>query len=139
MCRPARVEFVRAIAHADDAGFAGGAATAVGRAVSVEQRDARAAAAKVMGDPGAEGSGADDYEVVSLVHFDLSQARWPAVAKLSQNHPTSSLIADHCHQRSFECRPSGARSGSVLYPDLTVCHPILCNTGPSWGPRCWAQ
>jgi len=61
---PARVNFVGAVAHADDAGFAAGTGAGVGGAVGVEKDYGGAGFSEAVGDPGAEDACADDGDVV---------------------------------------------------------------------------
>ena len=61
--RPAGVDFVRTVAHADDARFAAGAGARIRGAVGVEQNDGRAGFCRDLGGPRAENSSADDGHV----------------------------------------------------------------------------
>ena len=68
--------FIRAVAAADDSGFASGTGAGVGRAVGVDEDDALAGAAEVVGGPGAEDTGSDDGYVVSHPSFLLLLPEW---------------------------------------------------------------
>ena len=63
MPRPACVDLVGAIAHANDTRLARGAGARVGCAVGVEEHDALLALREMPSGPGAEDSGADDRYV----------------------------------------------------------------------------
>jgi hypothetical protein len=63
--RPARVDLVGRVAHADDARFAAGAGARVGRAVGIEHQDFQFAFRKVPGRPRAENARADHNHIVS--------------------------------------------------------------------------
>ena len=63
---PARVNFVGAVAHADDARFASGTGAGVGGAVGVEKDYGGAGFSEAIGDPGTEDAGADYCDVVGV-------------------------------------------------------------------------
>src|SRR5262249_24285171 len=66
--RHARVEFVRALAHADEPRLAARARATVGGAVRVEQRHRQTALPQVPGSPRPEGTGTDHHDIGTLLH-----------------------------------------------------------------------
>jgi hypothetical protein len=60
--RPARVDFLGAVAHANQPRVAAGAGAAVGRAVRVDEHDVAAGTGKMVRGPRAETSGPDDSD-----------------------------------------------------------------------------
>src|SRR6266511_863048 len=66
--RPARVDFIGAVTHPDDARFVTRTRATVRRAVSVNQRDAQPRALQVISGPRPEDPGADYGCVVALAH-----------------------------------------------------------------------
>src|SRR5450432_3259120 len=61
--RPARIQLVATVTHADDARLAAGTGAAVRRAISVEQKYRVTGAQQRVRSPGAENTGADDDEI----------------------------------------------------------------------------
>src|ERR1700693_5429352 len=66
MHRPARVDLLVAIPHADDASLAAGAGAGIAGAVGVQKRDATPRFPKTVGDPCPEHAGSDDGHVVDV-------------------------------------------------------------------------
>src|SRR5262249_21275362 len=66
--RPARVELVGAVAHADDARLPARTGAAVAGTIRIQQCDAGATAAKMVGGPGTKNAGANYGEIVSFIH-----------------------------------------------------------------------
>src|SRR5216683_4088279 len=64
--RPARIKFIRPIAHADDACLAPGTGTAVGRAIGIQQGDARPAPQQILHSPRPEDPRANHRKIVCL-------------------------------------------------------------------------
>src|SRR2546426_12694907 len=63
---PARINFIRAVAHADDSRLATGTRAAIGRAVGIKQRDFLPGPLEMVSRPRAEDPGADHGDVVGF-------------------------------------------------------------------------
>src|SRR5215813_9079675 len=74
--RPARIDFIGAVTHPDDARFAAGTRATVRRAVSVNQHDAQSGPLQIICDPRPENSGADHGRVVATVHVFPRRIPW---------------------------------------------------------------
>src|SRR6266508_4983934 len=114
--RPARVDFIGAVTHPDDARFVTRTRATVRRAVSVNQRDAQPRALQVISGPRPEDPGADYGCVVAFAHvFPRKTPGYASLPACSIHHlryrPISEMMNTarwkRCVPRSFPRKHMG--------------------------------